>query len=174
MFSWLKKYFIPHEGNKNCPHILSDTGTRNIIAIVLLIEIFTFLVPVFTHLNTSGGMAAVLPAVLSDLANQDREAQKLPELIVSPLLNEAAQMKADDMASNGYFAHTSPSGKTPWYWLSQVGYNYQYAGENLAINFSDSKDVADAWMASPGHRANTQRERSRYRAMVGSFDRARP
>jgi len=58
------------------------------------------------------------------------------------------------MAKNGYFAHTSPDGKTPWYWLEQVGYNYQYAGENLAINFSDSKDVTDAWMASPAHRAN--------------------
>jgi hypothetical protein len=158
MFSWLKKYFIPHEGNANCPHILSDNGTRNIIAIVLFLEIFTFLVPVFTHINTTGDMATVLPAVLADLTNQDRQAQNLPPLVVSPLLNEAAQMKASDMATNGYFAHTSPDGKTPWYWLSQVGYNYQYAGENLAMNFNDSKDVADAWMASPMHRDNIVKE----------------
>jgi hypothetical protein len=63
-------------------------------------------------------------------------------------------MKANDMATKSYFAHTSPEGKTPWYWLSQVGYNYQYAGENLAINFTDSKDVTNAWMASPTHKAN--------------------
>jgi hypothetical protein len=98
--------------------------------------------------------AEVLPAVLSDLTNSERQSQNLPTLTVSPLLNEASQMKANDMATNGYFAHTSPTGKTPWYWLEQVGYNYQYAGENLAINFSDSKDVTDAWMASPEHRAN--------------------
>jgi hypothetical protein len=70
------------------------------------------------------------------------------------LLNQAAQEKADDMAQNGYFAHTSPDGKTPWYWLDQVGYNYSYAGENLAVNFTDSQDVTAAWMNSPEHRAN--------------------
>jgi hypothetical protein len=66
-------------------------------------------------------------------------------------------MKANDMATNGYFSHTSPTGKTPWYWLEQVGYNYQFAGENLAINFTDSQDVTNAWMASPEHRANIEK-----------------
>jgi hypothetical protein len=99
-------------------------------------------------------MAAVLPAVLADLTNTERQDQKLPTLTVSPILNQAADMKAKDMATNGYFAHTSPGGKTPWYWLDAVGYKYQYAGENLAINFSDSKDVTTAWMNSPTHRAN--------------------
>jgi hypothetical protein len=98
--------------------------------------------------------AEVLPAVLASLTNGERQAQDLPTLTVSPILNEAAQMKANDMATNGYFAHTSPDGKTPWYWLEQAGYNYQYAGENLAINFSDSKDVTAAWMNSPTHKAN--------------------
>ena len=99
-------------------------------------------------------MAAVLPAVLDDLTNKERQTQNLPTLTINPLLNKAAEMKATDMAVKGYFAHTSPEGKTPWYWLAQVGYNYQYAGENLAIDFTDSKDVANAWMASPTHKAN--------------------
>ena len=155
MFSWLKKHFIPHEGNDHRPHILRDLSTRNIVAIVIFLEIFTFLLPTFNHLNTTGGMTAeVVSAVLANLTNGERQAQDLPTLTVSPLLNEAAEMKATDMATKSYFAHTSPEGKTPWYWLEQVGYNYQYAGENLAINFSDSKDVTDAWMASPTHRAN--------------------
>ncbi|MDR3519504.1 MAG: CAP domain-containing protein [Candidatus Pacebacteria bacterium] len=154
MTSWLKKIFIPNVANENCPYILRSESTKNIIAIVIFLEIFTFLIPVFTHLNMSGNMATVLPGILADLTNQERQDQNLPALIVSPLLNEAAQMKANDMAENSYFAHTSPDGKTPWYWLTQVGYNYQYAGENLAINFSDSQDVANAWMASPAHRAN--------------------
>jgi hypothetical protein len=99
-------------------------------------------------------MAAVLPAVLSALTNEERQAEQLPTLAVNPLLTEAAEMKANNMATLGYFAHTSPEGKTPWYWIEQVGYDYQYAGENLAINFSDSQDVTNAWMASPTHRAN--------------------
>ena len=154
MFSWLKKHFIPHEGNEHRPHILRDDSTRNIVAIILLLEIFTFFVPILAHINTSGNMATVLPAVLDDLTNQERQIQKLPVLSINPLLNKAAEMKAQDMATKGYFAHTSPDGKTPWYWLEQVGYSYQYAGENLAINFSDSKDVTLAWMESPTHKAN--------------------
>lgn len=154
MFSWLKKHFIPHEGNNHRPHILRDLSTRNIVAIVIFLEIFTFLIPVLTHVNTTGNMAAVLPAVLADLTNEERQSQNLQILTVNPILNKAAEMKAEDMAIKGYFAHTSPEGKTPWYWLEQAGYQYQYAGENLAINFSDSKDVTNAWMASPTHRAN--------------------
>ena len=158
MFSWLKKHFIPHEGNDHRPHVLRDYSIRNFLGIILFLEIFTFLVPIINHINIIGNMAAVLPSVLTDLTNQERQDQSLPTLTTSPLLNEAAQMKATDMATNGYFAHTSPDGKTPWYWLEQVGYNYQYAGENLAINFSDSKDVTAAWMASPTHKANIVKE----------------
>ena len=70
------------------------------------------------------------------------------------LLTQAAQDVASDMATKGYFAHISPSGITPWDWLAQVGYKYQYAGENLAVDFTDSSAVESAWMASPEHHAN--------------------
>ena len=91
---------------------------------------------------------------LVDETNQNRVANGLPDLQVSPLLQAAAQEKANDEATKGYFAHTSPQGLTPWYWFQQVGYNFDYAGENLAVNFSDSQDVTNAWMNSPEHRAN--------------------
>ena len=58
------------------------------------------------------------------------------------------------MAARQYFAHNSPDGKTPWYWLQRVGYRFSAAGENLAVNFFESSDVASAWMNSPSHRAN--------------------
>ena len=119
MFSWLKKHFIPHEGNDHRPHILRSRNARNIVALVIFLEILTFLIPLISHINTTGHMAAVLPAVLADLTNQERQTQNLSALTVSPLLNEAAQMKANDMATNSYFAHTSPDGKTPWYWLKK-------------------------------------------------------
>lgn len=158
MISWLTKYFIrhfiPHKGNEHRPHILRTSNVRKIVTFLILLEMIVFLGPTLTRLNMTGGMAAVLPAVLSGLTNEERQSQNLDTLTVSPILNQVAEMKAMDMATNGYFAHTSPEGKTPWFWLEKVGYKYQYAGENLAINFSDSQDVANAWMASPTHKAN--------------------
>lgn len=98
--------------------------------------------------------AAVLPAALNDLANATRRGALLGTLHADPLLTEAAQLKANDMAKKGYFAHVGPDGTTPWHWLDRVGYEYELAGENLAVNFGESKDVHDAWMNSPSHRAN--------------------
>ncbi len=106
---------------------------------------------VFTRTNF---IASVLPGVLAGFTNEDRVRQGLPELTPDALLAEAAQLKAEDMATKGYFSHVSPDGKSPWYWLQQVEYPYGYAGENLAIDFKDSKEVEDAWMASPAHHAN--------------------
>lgn len=102
----------------------------------------------------SGGLAAVVTATLVDLANNDRKEESLGNLKINPILVEAAQAKADDMAEKGYFAHNSPEGLTSWHWFSEAGYSFSYAGENLAVNFSDSVDVEEAWMDSPTHRAN--------------------
>ena len=99
-------------------------------------------------------VAAVVSATLVGLANADRASESLPPLTVDPKLVAAAQAKADDMAKKGYFAHTSPEGVDPWYWFKQEGYQFIYAGENLAVDFSDSGDVNTAWMNSPEHRAN--------------------
>lgn len=99
-------------------------------------------------------VAAVISAVLVDLANDDRSELALPELTTNPLLTAAAQAKADDMAAKSYFSHSTPEGYDSWHWFKQVGYDYRFAGENLAVNFSDSADVEAAWMASPTHRDN--------------------
>ncbi len=158
MLSWLKRHFIPHEGNEHRPYILRGTNVHRIITAIIFLELILFLLPVLNHVNRFGNMASVLPSVLADLTNSERHSDNLKPLVINPVLNKAAEMKARDMATKGYFAHTSPEGKTPWYWLSQVGYNYQYAGENLAINFTDSKDVTAAWMKSPTHKANIIKE----------------
>lgn len=128
---------------------------RKVIGAVLIVELIIFIVPTMGELNLHlSNNAAVLPAVLSDLTNQERQDQNVSVLKDNPILDRAALLKAEDMAAKQYFSHVSPDGKTPWYWLDLVGYKYDYAGENLAIDFSDSKDVTNAWMNSPGHRAN--------------------
>ena len=161
MISWFKKYFIPHEDNEHRPHILRNYSIRVILVLIIFFEIFTFFIPTLNYISRleSENLALVLPSVLSLLANDERQTQKLPILTVNSLLTEAAELKAKDMADFGYFAHTSPEGKTPWYWIEQVGYQYQYAGENLAINFSDSEDVVKAWMESASHRANITKDK---------------
>lgn len=156
MKNWLKRHFIPHEGNDHRPHFLHRKNTRQLIGVVLLFELVLFILPAlnFARYFEELHLGAVMPGVLSTLTNYERTSQNLPQLTESAILNEAARLKAEDMATKSYFAHTSPEGITPWYWLAKVGYNYTYAGENLAINFVDSEDVTEAWMNSPTHRAN--------------------
>lgn len=98
--------------------------------------------------------ASVAASVLVDLTNDARLAYNETPLIKSAKLEQAAALKGEDMAKLGYFSHESPAGVTPWHWFKEVGYTFLYAGENLAINFTESKDVEEAWLASPKHRAN--------------------
>jgi hypothetical protein len=42
----------------------------------------------------------------------------------------------------------------PWNWIRETGYDYSYAGENLAVHFIEAEDVQAGWLASPSHRAN--------------------
>jgi hypothetical protein len=149
----LHDYFFPHERNAYRPHFFS-VWSISVIAIGLLVIQGAYLAQtrlVFTNTNF---LASVLPSVLVDLTNEDRTENALSPVEYDARLENAAQLAVNDMASKSYFAHNSPDGKTPWYWLKQVGYPYTYAGQNLAVNFSDSQDVENAWLNSPTHRAN--------------------
>jgi len=88
------------------------------------------------------------------LTNQSRQQNNLPPLSVNDALARAAQKKAEHMFANNYWAHVAPDGTEPWYFIEEEGYSYLYAGENLARDFNGSKDVVDAWLASPTHRDN--------------------
>ena len=99
-------------------------------------------------------LANIVSGVLVDMANTERSFSSLKKLETSPLLENAARLKAKDMAEKGYFAHTSPAGVTPWYWFQRVGYKFTYAGENLGVNFTDSSVLHQAWLNSASHRKN--------------------
>ncbi len=101
-----------------------------------------------------GSQAGItVPALLTEV-NDERVAQNKTELTISQQLSAAAEAKAEDMFTNQYWAHTSPTGVTPWKWLNDQDYVYAYAGENLARNFSSAESTVAAWMASPTHRDN--------------------
>lgn len=153
MLRLIKKYFIPHEGNGHKPHILRWEAALIILSAVLLVEVY-FLLAVFWFIPQNNFFASIVPSDIVGFTNQDRLAGNLGVLKTNPLLERAAQLKAQDMAAKSYFAHTSPEGLTPWHWVEEVDYKYLLVGENLAVNFSDSQDANDAWMNSPTHRAN--------------------
>lgn len=88
------------------------------------------------------------------LTNAKREVHGLGHLVENEQLDSAAAAKASDMLANDYWAHYSPNGKSPWVFITDAGYKYVYAGENLARDFTDASSVVDAWMNSPTHRAN--------------------
>lgn len=157
MISWFKKYFIPHEHNEHKPHLLRTQVTVFILGIILFAELL-FLIPTLNVFTKSDFFAAIFSIVLVDSTNSERQKVNEPTLKINPLLEEAARLKAEDMAKKEYFAHTSPEGISPWFWLKKVGYNYSRAGENLAVHFVDSQDVVNAWMKSPSHKANILNE----------------
>lgn len=94
------------------------------------------------------------PSSVLKLINEERLARELAPLKENAILTQAAEAKAKDMLKNGYFSHNSPKGENPWYWLKQSGYSYQYAGENLAINYESAESQHSAWMKSATHQAN--------------------
>ncbi len=101
--------------------------------------------------------ASVVPAKVAQLTNESREEAGLKPLTVNPLLTQAAQLKAEDMAKNSYYAHVGPDGKSMLHWLNAVGYKYLNAGENLVIDRDTSEAAVDAWMQSQTHRQNILR-----------------
>jgi len=136
------------------PYLWTGAGVSILsILIISLVVLAQFHQYIFLKIN-HGLSGSVINSVVVDMTNQERTSLGLGELKVNDALAKAAQAKADDMAKKGYFAHQSPDGKTPWYWIDQTGYTYKAAGENLAVNFDYSKDVVNAWMNSPTHRAN--------------------
>lgn len=94
------------------------------------------------------------PNVLINHTNEARQDNNLPELRYSQKLTDAAKAKVNHMIENDYFAHTSPDGISPWFWVEEEDYQYRHVGENLALGFRDSRATVDAWMDSPGHRRN--------------------
>lgn len=149
----LKDYFIPHEGNNYAPHSLQRVALTGMALLVVLSFASTNMYGLLWQ-SSQWMVGTVLPAVIVQLTNEERTDADLSTLQRSPVLDAAATLKAQNMATKGYFSHYAPDGTSPWYWFSQVDYNFVHAGENLAIHFVDSGEIVTAWMNSPSHREN--------------------
>jgi len=149
----LLKWFLPHSGNNHKAHLIRA------YSLFFLCFAFAFLQISLNFVLLSqpvvlGFSSHITPEKIIELTNQEREELGLNTLKENELLSEAARQKAADMFAFNYWAHISPSGRTPWTFFTDAGYKYQYAGENLARDFNDPESVVRAWMDSPSHREN--------------------
>lgn len=153
MKEFLSHLFLPRESNNHRSKLLHHNN-------LLLTVVFFFLASlVFSYVRNSfptvlGAKIDISAQELLLITNQKRLADGELPLRLSSELSLAAKQKAQNMFEKNYWAHNAPDGTTPWVFIKSAGYEYVYAGENLARGFSTSSDVVEAWMASPSHREN--------------------
>jgi uncharacterized protein YkwD len=92
-------------------------------------------------------------AVLNEI-NQFRAQNGLPPVRLNAKLNQAAQGYSEEMARDGHFSHTSLDGTTFGQRIRRTGYQPGPATENIAKGQKSPHDAVQAWINSPGHRAN--------------------
>lgn len=86
--------------------------------------------------------------------NEEREAVGAKPLTIDPLLNESAQLKADEIARTGVFEHTGATGKKGLDYIRGLGAdkNCLYISENLAAYTEGAEGTIKGWMTSKPHR----------------------
>lgn len=106
--------------------------------------------------NAIGTVSSVnsMEKQVASLTNSERKAAGLGSLTLDSQLSKLARMKAEDMAKNGYFSHTSPTYGSAFDMMKQYGVSYRTAGENIAKGQKTAESVMNGWMNSSGHRAN--------------------
>lgn len=152
----MKKFFllfIPHEKNNHRALLLKPGFLALFIAIYLLsqslIKTFTIAKP-----GVLGYSSEITVQKVFNMTNDERVQNGLIIYHYNSTLSQSAQKKAQDMFTNNYWAHNSPSNKTPWDFIKETGYQYSVAGENLAKDFYDTDSLMKTWMNSPTHKAN--------------------
>lgn len=96
---------------------------------------------------------------VTNLTNKEREKNGLAKLEIDKAVEDVAQKKSEDMATNNYFSHTSPTYGSPFEMLQQFEVDYTTAAENIAAGQQSPQEVVTGWMNSPGHRKNILNEK---------------
>lgn len=153
MRNFFAHFFLPHKSNNQRARLLHHE-------ILFLFVLFLLCGAILlgnikqSHPQVLGLAVDISAQDLLSLTNQKRQEVGAGALNIDAQLTQAAQAKAADMFAKNYWAHFSPTGKSPWDFIHGAGYQYIYAGENLARGFTTASDIINAWMASPDHRAN--------------------
>lgn len=86
------------------------------------------------------------------LVNEERAKEGLSELSIDEGLEAAGNVRAKEIVSS--FSHTRPNGTSFATAIREQGVSYKSSGENIAWGQRSPEEVVNAWMNSPGHRAN--------------------
>jgi len=89
-----------------------------------------------------------------DLVNAERAKAGCSPVTLEARLTQAAQAHSEDMAAHQNMSHTGSDGSSPGDRITRAGYDWRAYGENVAYGYATPEQVMDAWMNSPGHRAN--------------------
>jgi len=123
--------------------------TSRILSVILALTLF---LPLTVNARASASVTSA-EQTLYQLLNEDRARYGLPALILDQELSRIARIKSQDMVSNNYFAHLSPTYGNVRSMLSSFGVSYLSAGENIARSRSVYHSNA-AFLSSEGHRRN--------------------
>ncbi|MEU9305252.1 CAP domain-containing protein [Streptomyces sp. NPDC048269] len=104
--------------------------------------------------GSSGGASGESESAVLALVNKERAAAGCGPLAVNAKLSAAARAYSDTMARSGVMSHTGPDGSTMTTRVEAAGYGWSRLGENIARGQADAGAVMNAWMNSPGHKAN--------------------
>lgn len=147
----MRTLFVPQKENRF--HAVAIRQGALALYVVFLL-VFNIVLTPMLGLGKRAFASSISASRLVDLANAARADAGVGLVSVDSRLVAAATAKANDMFEDQYWAHYAPDGKSPWDFILEAGYNYVYAGENLAIDFITSDAVHNAWMNSPSHRDN--------------------
>lgn len=147
--------FIPSENNNYRAKALHLDFLTYYLVLAIIFSFAFRLAPLSK--NILGIATDITIERLFQLTNNERIKNGLKPLTYNEKLAKAAFEKAKDMFAKNYWAHYAPDGTTPWDFILSSGYQYAYAGENLAKDFMFSEGVVSAWMNSKPHRENILR-----------------
>jgi len=112
--------------------------------------LFLLLLPATAFAETN----EITPENIVARMNAYRADAGLAPLRLDDRVTLAARDRMRDMEDTGYWSHESPTGMSPFTWLTVRDYSFTAAAENLASGFETARFLVDSWMESHGHREN--------------------
>jgi uncharacterized protein YkwD len=135
-------------------HAINRFKERSALLLVVLSAAALFALPAIVAASPPGQPISPAEQEVVDLVNQERTSRGIPPLTVNYSLMEAAWSHNEHMFDTGCFSHTACGDGNPGDRIRPTGYKFTTWGENIAKGQTSPASVMDAWMHSPGHRAN--------------------
>lgn len=146
-------HLLPTKENNQRAKLLS-----NKVLAVFAVGVLAFNLLTPLNLNAQSETDKITKSTLLDSHNKFRKEHSLNQLKLNTLLNLSAQNKANEMLRNNCWSHYCPDNRSPWEFFNDSGYEYAFAGENLAEGYYTIDSVMNAWINSESHRENLLRD----------------